>query len=387
MGWSVVRPTGLTHHIRARSFKGYTLVLPTGGDSAYLVDMQGRFVHRWRMSGYRAHLAKLLPNGNLMAMATPTSVERPEWEVGDAPLPFEQRIRLFGANETTLLELDWDGNIVWRYENEFIHHDFHPLEDGNVIVPVFVEIPDDLAKRVRGGVRRPREKPQSMISDDFIEIDGDGREVDRISLWKLLDPVKDPIGKLENRVEWTHTNSVDLASNGDLLFSCRWNSRVGTINRDSHELTWKYGAPNTFHQHNATSLPNGNVLIFDNGMNRLAEMSYSRLVEVNPKTDEVEWEYYGKPRSQFFSGHISGAQRLPNANTLVCEGTSGRVFETTREGEVVWEWINPMLTTTPRGDVSWLFRAHRYAPGYAGLADRDLDPERYADLNRLHALG
>ncbi len=332
MGWSVVRATGLTHHMPARSFKGYTLVLPTGGDSAFLLDMQGRIVHRWQLPGYRSHLGKLLSNGNLLAMATLQSVQRPEWEVGDAPLPFDKRVRLIGANQMTLIEVDWNGDVVWQYDNGFIHHDFHPLENGNVLFPQFVEIPDDLAKRVRGGVRRPREKPQSMISDDFIEIDRDGNEVARTSPWKLLGPVGDPIGKLENCVEWTHTNSVDITGDGHLLFSCRSNSRVGIIDRGAGELTWKYGAPRTFHQPNATSLPNGNVLIFDNGMNRLAEMSYSRLVEVKPGPGEIAWEYFGNPREQFFSGHISGAQRLPNANTLVCEGTSGRVVKTTPNG-------------------------------------------------------
>ena len=47
---------------------------------------------------------------------------------------------------------------------------------------------------------------------------------------------------------------------------------------------------------------------------------------------------------------------------LIAEGTSGRLFEVTRKGEVVWEWISPFITT--RGDgqkMSWVFRAYRYS--------------------------
>lgn len=104
-------------------------------------------------------------------------------------------------------------------------------------------------------------------------------------------------------------------------------------------------------------------------------------------TNEVVWSYQGTPAEQFFSGHISGATRLPNHNTLVCEGTSGRLFEVTRAGEVVWEWWNPVYNPRPNGEsMGWLFRAYRYAPDYSGLAGRDLDPARLADLNRLYQL-
>lgn len=330
---------------------------------------------------------KLMPNGKLLVLSTDDSIERPP-NPGpkDTPPSSPAIFRLIGGSNTDLLELDWDGTQTWRYSNPAIHHDFAVLKNGNVIFPEFQEVPADLAKQVRGGYRRPGEKLPPLISDDFIEVDRDGKVVDRIHLWKLLDPRKDAIGPLERRWEWTHTNSVDLTGDGRLLFSCRLNSRVGMIDRESKQLSWRYGTPNTFYQHHASALPNGNVLIFDNGMNRLQSMSYSRIVEVNPKDDSVAWEYEANPQSQFFSGHISGCHRLPNGNTLICEGTSGRIFEVTLKREVAWEWINPFHFS--RGDtrMSWVFRAYRYGPDYPGLAGRELDPGEYADLNRLHGL-
>ncbi|HET6319410.1 MAG TPA: arylsulfotransferase family protein, partial [Chloroflexota bacterium] len=172
---------------------------------------------------------------------------------------------------------------------------------------------------------------------------------------------------------------------GHLVFSCRTNSRIGIVERPSGKLRWKFGAPETSHQHHATALPNGNIQVFDNGVHRVG-LSFSRVVEMDPATNKVVWEYTGEPREQFFSGHISGAQRLPNNNVLICEGTSGRVFEVTPRGETVWEWINPFLTLNRGSQGPWIFRALRYGPEYAGLAGRSLDPARLADFNRLHGL-
>jgi len=71
---------------------------------------------------------------------------------------------------------------------------------------------------------------------------------------------------------------------------------------------------------------------------------------------------------------------------LICEGASGRVFEVTRRGETVWEWITPFTINTAGRLRAWVFRAYRYAPDYPGLHGKSLDPGRHADFNRLHGL-
>lgn len=77
---------------------------------------------------------------------------------------------------------------------------------------------------------------------------------------------------------------------------------------------------------------------------------YSRVIEFNPKTLELCWEY-SVPRHhhyRFYSPYISSAQLLPNGNTLICEGNQGRIFEVTRDLETVWEYIVP--PSSIRGD-------------------------------------
>lgn len=387
MGWSAHRATGLTYHQPARSFKGYTLLTPTGGDSTYLLDMEGRIVHRWRSPKTRPFYGRLLANGNLLLLGTDALLPPPpQAPITEPQPPFSQHIRRLGGGGTHLHELDWDGAIVWEYANEALHHDFIRLPNGNTLIPLWVELPDELARRVRGGVRRPREKFPKLISDDIVEVDPAGVEVARTHLWRALDPLRDPIGPNVQRWEWTHLNGIDLTAEGNIVFSCRTNSRVGIVERATNKLLWRYGQPETFYQHNPTVLPNGNIQIFDNGMDRIAGLPRSRVIEVDPKNSAIVWEYTGEPPEQFFSAHVSGAERLPGGNVLICEGAAGRIFEVTSRGETVWEWINPFANRVQGRLTTLIYRAHRYAPDHPALAGRTLDPAAHAGLNRLHGL-
>jgi hypothetical protein len=353
-----------------------------GGDASYLLDMDGRIVHRWRWIGLRqAIYAQLLPNGRLLAMGTDTSTPVPAAMPPDQIPPFEQHVRRIGGNGNRLIEYDWDGNEVWRYENEAVHHDFVRLGNGNTVLTEFVELEPAFAKTVKGGLRV---KLPHLVADDFIEIDTEGKELRRVHLWQLLDPRRDPMCPIERPAEWTHVNSLDVTPGGDILFSCRMVSRIGLVD-PAGRLAWKYGA-DLNHQHHATVLRNGNVQVFDNGPHRVGQ-ARSAVVEIDPKTSNVVWQWTANPEAQFFSAHISGAQRLAGENVLVCEGRTGRLFEITRRGEVVWEWISPFNVTNAQGqNQAWVFRALRYGPDYAGLAERDLDPERYRSMNQLYGL-
>ena len=383
MGYSAFRPTGLTFHNPAGSVKGYTLVTPMGSNASYLLDMDGRIVHEWRYPAWRAFYAKLLPSGNLAMLAVDSSMRPPEAPEGRVPT-WTETVRRIGGNATHLVELDWDGSETWQYENHDMHHDFVRLANGNTLVATFVELPPEVERTVRGGFRERLMPP--MISDDYLEVDPDGKEVRRVSLWKLLDPRRDPICPLDRRLEWTHTNSLDVTADGSILFSTRQTSRVGLIDTEG-KLTWKYGFPDVSHQHHASALPNGNVQIFDNGMHRRGNPR-SAIVEVNPKDNTVAWQYLANPDIQFFSAHISGAERLQGGNVLVCEGAPGRVFEVSNKGEVVWEWVSPFAFRMPDGRINPnIFRAHRYAPNHPALAGRELDPRKHAATNRMYDLG
>lgn len=380
MGWSVNRPIGLTFHRAGLSTKGYTLVTPSSDNAAYLIDMDGQVVHRWQFDSIDPGYGRLLDNGNLlMSGSDPGLPDPPEDEPTKPPPPFESHITRLGGYKTTLQEVDWDGNVLWEFENRAQHHDFVRLANGNIMVPEWVELSEELHKQVKGGHRLPREQLPRLLGDDLVEFDPDGNEVRRIHTWKLFDPVKDPIDPTKRRWEWTHVNAIDVNDAGDIAFSARTNNRVCVIDGQSGELKLKF--TDTVGQHHVTWVDDDHLLVFDNGR------TSSRVIEIQVSTGEVTWTYEGEPVHQFFSNYISGVERLWSGSVLVCEGSSGRLFEATRGGEVVWEWINPFVNHRSNGKVAvGIYRAHRYPVDHAAFVNRDLDPGRFANLNRLNGL-
>ena len=85
-------------------------------------------------------------------------------------------------------------------------------------------------------------------------------------------------------------------------------------------------------------------------------------------------------------------ERQPNGNTLICEGAPGRILEVTPGKEIVWEYINPFMARSgygvggsTSGLANSVFRAHRYGYDHPALVGKELDPARYANLNRLYS--
>ena len=384
MGWSTHHPTGLIHYSPQNSYRGYTLFSNLGGKQAHLIDMEGRVCHTWQ-SDEGINYGFLLPNGNLLLRTGPPSqevsfIDHPEIAI----LPRGGRTASGG-----ILELDWDGNVIWEYHDPLLHHDFERLPNGNTLVLVWEKMPEELAASVIGGVTTGTTKGQ-MLGDVVREVTADGEVVHEWRSWEFLNLEEDTICPLEGRLEWTHQNCLNVTKDGSLLVSFRQTNTIGIVDRPSGEFTWKWGPGDISHQHNPTYLDNGRILLFDNGPHREG-MSYSRVIEVDPSDNQIAWEYLGDPPISFYSYHISGSERLPNGNTLICEGAPGRVFEVTPTHEIVWEYINPFLGMgglhaggSKSGHANSIFRSHRYGLDHPALQGKDLDPGRYANLNRLY---
>ena len=372
MGWSRHHKIGLIHYNQQQSYRGYTLVATNrGGYHANLIDMEGRICHRWYHPegityGY------LLPNGHLFFRSRTAQGE------GEGPS--------FGGRSLSLIELDWDGNVVWRYrpEDMYLHHDFERLLNGNTLALLWTPLPADLAAQVQGGYSSEGD-PEDMYGDVVQEITPDGTVVYEWKSWEFLNVEEDIICPMESRREWTHQNALNITKEGDLLVSYRQTNTVGIVDKASGVFRWKWGPGVVNHQHHPTYLDNGRVMLFDNGCHRRGA-SRSRIIEVDPETNEIGWEYQGKPEISFFSYNISSAERQPNGNTVICEGAPGRIFEVTPTGDIVWEYINPFFGDADGGVAqNGVFRAHRYGPDHLALRGKDLDPARYANLNHLYA--
>ena len=348
MGFAVYGNHGVTHHEPERSFGGVTLYTTIGADTTRLIDMDGNVVHQWTPPApAKPFYGFLRDNGNLLVRCY------------DDTEPYTQ-----GGYGGTLLELDWDGNEVWRYRNPVIHHDHIVLKNGNVMVIGWEELTPEQEARVKGGRHGVPQRGggHPMLADFLLELNPDKEVVWEWHGHDKLDPEQEVIEGNGGRGEWTHCNGVTELLNGDICISFRQTSQIVFISKATGEVYWRYGPGELSHQHNPTQLDNGNLLIFDNGETRALGGVFSRVVELDPKAGEIVWEFRGDPALSFFSTGISGAQRLPNGNTAICDGRTGRLFEVTPEGDVVWEYMNPEVRQW-RGEKHnrAVFRALRYA--------------------------
>jgi hypothetical protein len=214
--------------------------------------------------------------------------------------------------------------------------------------------------------------------------------------------------------------------NGDARFhpdNIIWDGRETNItaitDRKTDKIVWQLGPDFTatgalrkmgqqVGQHHAHLIPRGlpgegNILVYDNG----GQAGYgapnpgaptgngnARIIEYDPTTLEVVWQYPPqdrkrlKPAGPFFSGFMSSAQRLPDGNTLVTEGSDGRIFEVTREYEIVWEYLSPYSFRNRNMRSNLVYRAYRVPYDWVPQADRTVaTPVPRTDNNRFRVPG
>lgn len=91
------------------------------------MDMEGRYVHHWRLPYPPGVHGILLPNGNLLYAGRVKESE--EWGFG-----WGVGFRGVGG---ILIELDWDNNVVWQADAPCQAHDFALMENGHIIYIAF----------------------------------------------------------------------------------------------------------------------------------------------------------------------------------------------------------------------------------------------------------
>ena len=334
------------------SYSGYTLFAPLGGKDVWLIDMRGRVVHQWSMAYPPGLYGVLLESGNLLYAG----------KVNDSPLVD------FEGGGGILLEVDWDGNPVWKYEDRYMHHAFYRMKNGNTMIVKWVPVPGNIAAKVKGGLPGT-EVEGVMWADAFQEITIEGKVAWEWLAHEHLDPEVDYICPLCSRDEWTHASACVVMPDGNILVNFSKTHTVAIIDRGTGEVRWRWGRGEIAHQNDSIVLKSGNILIFDNDVHATPySMGFSRIVEVNPESNEMVWSYEDELRTNFYSSIMSSCQRLPNGNTLICETTTGRIFEVSPKHDIVWEFNSPFFHQSPiYGRNNYIARAYRYGPDYAGL--------------------
>ncbi|MDE2826442.1 MAG: aryl-sulfate sulfotransferase [Bacteroidota bacterium] len=448
------RTVGLMHNLPG-AFEGYTLIAPMLHPSVYLVDMEGRAVHRWLVNSGFGATNRLLPDGALLrASASPKSWTNVQGRAG-------------------LVEIiEWDGTIRWQYDfvnDEYmLHHDVVPLPNGNILAIVWDvrdmdEIlaagynPDNLADD-QDNILSERIVEFKPILPDSAEIVWQWDSWDHLAQdhAPLLDTYVENISHHPGRIDvntsiggdWLHFNALDYNEELDIIaISASFIDEIWIIDHSTSteeargesggtfgwggRLLYRWGNPQNYGSgtesdqtlyflHSVLWIPDGlpgagNLMVFENGVGQ-PEGDYSTVHELklpymeDPYSNAVWFAQgidgtYEDPESiwsfsapnEFFSDFVSGQQRLPNGNTLIAEGMTGRIFELAEGSDaLVWEYVNPVVQTGPlsQGDVipvfgppgsrrlqNAVYRALRYGADFEGFDGRDLTPIGAIELN------
>lgn len=337
---------GVTLHDEARAYPGYSFFHGT------LLRIDGEDVHAWP----DVDVATILDDGSVLLIRDSTSLEK--WT--------------------------WDGQLLWKRER-FVHHDICVCADGTILVP---------SKEVRPYMGR------SVEFDLILRLDADGQELARWSTFDALETLKATHARMAldkpaegatpsapepavksafgGDYDYYHLNAVqELPANplgatdprfraGNWLISLNAAQRIYILDRDSHAIVWHWGEGQLLGQHTPRMLDTGNILLFDNG--QAPHRRYSRVLEIDPSSGAIVWQYTGDPVESLFSEHMGSAQRLPNGNTLIASSDQGRVFEVNPDGETVWEWYQGL---DDQGRRKIVYRMFRYP---AKLIESHLEP-------------
>ena len=362
--------SGVIHFEPERCSPGYNLFAIQYQSRAELIDLEGNVINSWsgEPGGEWLH-SNLLDNGNLIVVgADPRRAKR------EGPGPAD--------DERFIMQLDWNNNVVWKRQIP-AHHEADTIPNSNLLLTL------TLRRRVV-----PSVDPVIPIRDDMIALlDSSGELVKQVSIIDVLQsPTSDVelhIGKSQmygggrwidpihaNAAEWVppgpREGTHPIFERGNVLTCMRHQNLIAVINFYRQELIWSWGHKILSGPHDAQFLDNGHILVFDNGIN--PQRQWSRVVEMDPLTDQIVWEYRAPEPTELFTVGKGAAQRLPNGNTLIESSDQAWAFEVTREGDIVWEFLCPHRN--PNGERATIVRMKRYEPDFIErLLDANADPQ------------
>ena len=388
---------------------GYNLFAPIGSTNTYLIDETGATVYTWT-SSYRPGLSVyLLAGGNLLRTGnvgastfntggaggivqeiTPDNTVTWEYEYSDSLVRQHHDIEPLPNGNVLLIawELKTEAEAIAAGRNPSLISDEdtlwpdHLIEVNPTTDTIVWEwhVWDHLIQDY------DNTKPNYGVVADHPEL-------------------IDLNFTLNTKADWNHINAVDYNAEFDqILLSVHNFSEIWIIDHSTTtaqaaghsggdsgkggDLLYRWGNPQSydagsaddqqlFVQHDAEWIPSGypgegNILVFNNGQGR-SDGNYSSVDEIVPPVDDAgvyslttgsayeptvpTWSYTAATPTDFYATNISGAQRLFNGNTLICDGPNGDFFEVTSDKETVWSYDYD----------GGVFRVTRYAADYAGL--------------------
>ncbi|MCB9316914.1 MAG: aryl-sulfate sulfotransferase [Lewinellaceae bacterium] len=429
---------------------GYTLLAPSNARQTYLLDNCGRIVHSWQSNYIPGQVAYLLENGDLLRTARISGsfnsggvggrIERFSW-AGTLLWAFNYATTDYHAHHD--IEYLPNGNILLIAWEAYTRDEAIAQGRNPSLTPTSGVWYEKIVEIEPVGINQANIVWEWHMIDHLVQqFDVFRENYGVISLHpELLDINFKAVATGGNGMngpgpDWVHLNSVDYNPALDQILI---NSRsLGEFYIIDHSTTtaeaaghtggkygkggdflYRWGNPLSYGRGTANDqqlwgahdshwipagLPDaGKVLVFNNGQGRpTGNYSTVELLELPQNPDgsytlatgsafgpaTPAWTYTAPQPLSFYSSNISGAQRMQNGNTLICEGDDGHIFEVDPAGTTHWEYVNPLSGLNPVSQGSFpgnnaVFRAYRYAPDYPAFAGKTLTSGAPLELNPL----
>jgi len=370
-----------------------------GGASGHIerISWDGQLEWSWSYSSrdYRSHHdIEPMPNGNILVIAWE---EMDEQEVAQAGRNTESDNSDKAVTSATLwpdmiLEIkpigSQDVEIIWEWHAwDHLIQDFDSSKDNYGIVGQHPELLDVNFNDATGGASGGRDWMHCNGIDYNLELDQIALSCKNMNEIYIID-------HSTTTLEASGHSGGNSGMGGDILY--RWGNpeayRAGT-NTDQklfgqHDVQWiESDRPHA-----------GELIIFNNGNGR--DTLYSSVDIIAPPENNGNYlknssEPYGPVNTSWswdigtdmYAPSISGAERLPNGNTLITYGTQGTFIEVDIQGEIVWKYISPINSgnTLSQGDSIYtgngnkVFKVRRYDMNHDAFSDKILTPGDYIE--------
>lgn len=173
-----------------------------------------------------------------------------------------------------------------------------------------------------------------------------------------------------------------FAEAGDLLVSLRAVDSIILIDRETKLVKWALTGM-FLRQHDPDLQADGTISVFDNRTDRgqfnksvrtiePPSFGYSRLLRFDPVSQRILWQFQGSREEPFYTSVQGDHQILPNGNVMAVETEAGRIIEIDPQtNEIVWEWFNVVERGERKDLVGRVTRAFRYDADYADFLGKD----------------
>ncbi|WP_298555405.1 aryl-sulfate sulfotransferase [uncultured Algibacter sp.] len=387
--------------LRAAKIPNDNVVFGGVGGKVELFDWDNNLVWDYTYSTNEVsqhHEVLPLPNGNILILAAKILTEVQAIQAGRDPnLITEGKIYSEKIIEIQPDLINGGGTIVWEWDiKDHLIQDLDASKDnfGNVANnPQLLDI-NFINENSNGGAANWLHFNSVQYNIDLDQL---------ILSSRLLSEIYIIDHSTTSKEAASHTGG-NYGKGGDFLY--RWGNpqsyRLG--NNSDKKL---------FGQHFPHWIPEnlndaGKIMIFNNGNSREIDknnlpINYSSIDIIDPNVDingnynfnlvngfepqNLTWTYIDPvERKKFFSPILSGAQRLPNGNTLICSGSLGYFFEINSNKEIVWEYINPdtsngILSQGSLASANSVFRANKYDVNDPVFEGKSLIPKRPIEMN------